>query len=375
LNRNLNIVTLNVPFPPDYGGMIDTYYRIQSLHDLGIQIHLHCFEYGRSRPKELESLCETISYYPRKSGFFMHISLLPYIVKSRKSELLLDNLSKNDYPILFDGLHSTNYINHPALSNRKILVRVHNIEHKYYRTLAKYEPNLIKKLYFLIESLKLKLYEKVLGKLNCILAISDNDQEYFNKKYHNSVFLAPSHPFDQTESLGGFGKYIIFHGDLSVNENVAITESLILNVFSKVPYLCIVAGKNPPGQLLSVASRYSNIQVVSNPDNKEMTRLILNAHIHLLPALASNGFKLKLLISLYAGRHCLVNSIVGENNSLSCLCHVANSNEEIVEKIHLLMRERFTEEMIVVRNKLLMENFCNLTNAKKLIDFIFAYRI
>jgi hypothetical protein len=242
---NLNIVTLNVPFPPDYGGMIDTYYRIQALYDLGVRIHLHCFEYGRQHSKELESLCATTSYYPRKSGLLRQFSTLPYIVSSRKSKKLLDNLVRNDYPILFDGLHSTYYINHQAFRKRKKLVRLHNIEHKYYRDLATNESNPFRKAYFLVESGKLKRYEKVLGKADYVLPLSENDQKYFSSKYHNSVFLAPFHPYYESKSLPGTGDYIIYHGDLSVNENSAIAESLISNVFSKIPFNCVIAGKDP----------------------------------------------------------------------------------------------------------------------------------
>jgi len=351
--------------------MIDTFYRIQSLHNLGVHIHLHCFEYGRPHQKELESLCETISYYPRKSGFVQHFSLLPYVVSSRKSKILLNNLIRNDYPILFDGLHTTYYINHPALSNRKKLVRLHNIEHKYYHNLANNELNVFKKIYFLFESAKLKRYEKVLGKADCILPISNSEQKYFNNEYHNAVLLAPFHPYSKTVSLPGTGEYILYHGDLSVNENALIADSLISNVFSRISYHCIIAGKNPPEHLLYNASLYSNIQVVSNPDNNEMTSLILNAHIHILPALATNGFKLKLLIALYAGRHCLVNSIIAESAYIGNLCHVADTDEEIIRKVNLLMQERFTEEMILARQKLLLENFCNLASAKKLVEVIF----
>lgn len=351
--------------------MIDTFYRIQSLHNLGIRIHLHCFEYGRPHTKELESLCETISYYPRRSGLYRHFSLLPYIVSSRESKVLLDNLIRNDYPVLFDGLHSTYYINHPALADRRKLVRVHNIEHRYYRTLANNEPNMIKKLYFLSESLKLKRYEKVLGKIDYVLAISQNEQDYFNNEYHNSVLLPPFHPFNESESLHGIGEYILYHGDLSVNENVAISEFLISEVFSRVPFPCIIAGKNPPGYLIMKTSHYKNIKIVPDPENDEMTRLIRHAHIHILPALASNGFKLKLLMALYAGRHCLVNPVMTKGNHLDSLCHVADSGEAMVEKIHLLMTQPFTGEMVQKRKEVLSEYYNNIKNAKRVLNFIF----
>jgi hypothetical protein len=368
---DLNIVTLNIPYPPDYGGMIDTFYRIKTLYSRGVRIHLHCFEYGRQHSKELESICETTNYYPRRSGLLKQLSRTPYIVLSRKSKALLDNLNKNDYPILFDGLHTTYYISHPAITNRMKLVRLHNIEHIYYSTLAFIEKKFLKKRYFLYEAAKLKNYEKVLSFADYTLPISESENEYFKSRYHNSVLLAPSHPFEGLKSLAGTGEYIIYHGDLSVNENSVIAGSLISNVFSKIPYQCVIAGKDPPEFIKSNASRYINITVVPNPDNGQMMKLIANAQIHLLPVLAANGFKFKLLMALYAGRHCIVSSNITENPSIKNLCHIANSYAEMVNKINILFKEPFTIEMIKERQKFLSENFDNQNNAKKLIELIF----
>jgi len=351
--------------------MIDTFYRIKTLHNLGIHIHLHCFEYGRKASKELESFCESIIYYPRSSGFIHNLSFLPYVVNTRRSKNILKNLLQNDYPIFFDGLHTTKYLDHPSLVERKKFIRAHNIEHLYYRNLSHYEPNIVKKLYFRLESFKLKLYEKILHRADCVFAISDREQEYFNNEYHNSAFLAPFHPFDKAEYLSEFGDYILYHGDLSVNENIAVIDSLIRGVFSKVSYPCIIAGKNPQKNILNEALRYSNIKIVSNPDDNEMKELIFNAHVQVLTGLASNGFKLKLLIALHAGRHCIVNQAVVEGTKLSSLCHLTTSNKEITEKIHQLMKIRFTEAMFLKRTKMLSEDFNNKTNGVKLINLIY----
>jgi hypothetical protein len=228
---HLHIITLNIPYPPDYGGMIDTFYRIKALHALGVKIHLHCFEYGREHSEELESLCESTNYYKRKTGFFSNLSLSPYIVASRRSKTLLENLTKDDYPILFDGLHTTYYINHQALSGRKKLVRLHNIEHLYYKNLAENESKFVKKAYFLLESNRLRRYEKLLNYSDYILAISEGDKNSIDHKYHNVILSAPFHPYTEIKSLSGKGEYIIYHGDLSVQENAAIADSLIINIF------------------------------------------------------------------------------------------------------------------------------------------------
>jgi hypothetical protein len=372
LSKHLHIITLNIPFPPDYGGIIDTYYRIEALNQQGVLIHLHCFEYGRARPKELESICETVNYYPRKSGLKSHLSVIPQIVSSRKAETLLDNLTRDNYPILFDGLHTTYYLNHPALANRKKLVRSHNIEHQYYRDLAKAESRLFKKIFFYLESIKLKRYEKVFGKADFILTVSESDQSHFKEKYHNSYLISSFHPFKESVSLTGFGEYAIFHGDLSVKENELIAESLIRNVFSKISYSLIITGKNPSNRIQRVAANHSNIKILANPVSSEMLELIRNAHIQVLPAESSNGLKLKLLFGLFAGRHCLINSKMAKCIQPKELCHIADSGEEIMKKIHALMKMDFTMEMLQERQKLLDQFYSNYRRSQQLVNLIFS---
>ena len=53
----INIVSFDIPYPPDYGGVIDIYYKIKALNSVGIKIYLHCFYYGRKRSFRLESIC------------------------------------------------------------------------------------------------------------------------------------------------------------------------------------------------------------------------------------------------------------------------------------------------------------------------------
>ena len=56
--KNLNLISFDVPYPPDYGGVIDVFYKIKALYALGIRVHLHCFEYGRKGADELKEICE-----------------------------------------------------------------------------------------------------------------------------------------------------------------------------------------------------------------------------------------------------------------------------------------------------------------------------
>jgi hypothetical protein len=284
---------------------------------------------------------------------------------------LLKNLKSNDFPILFDGLHTTFLLNHPELLNRKKFIRAHNIEHQYYRSLIEYESSLIKKTYYTVEYFKLKKYENVISYADSLFSISISDNVYFKEKYQNSFLIFPFHPYNDIISMTGKGDYILFHADLSVKENSLIAGSLIGKVLSKTKFNFIIAGKNPPKDLLDKAEGIRNITIIPNPGQTEMENLIKNAHINLLPVYSSNGFKMKLLSALYAGRHCLVNSKSAEGFPDKTLFYIGDSDNEIKEKIEFLMDQDFTEKMKETRRKSLSENFSNNINGRRLYELMF----
>jgi hypothetical protein len=202
------------------------------------------------------------------------------------------------------------------------------------------------------------------------MTISNDDQDYFENKYHNAELISPFHQFDHVENLEGTGDYIIYHGDLSVNENIIVAEYLISKIFSKLSFKCVIAGKNPPASLGEIASSFKNISIISDPDNDRMSDLIRNAQINLLSAIASNGLKLKLIIALFSGRHCLVNSNIIRGTTLAQACNVEDSADAIIEKINLLMRQPFTLKMITDRESIL-EAYSNSFNVRRLVRLIF----
>lgn len=119
MSKVLHVVSLDVPSPPSYGGVIDIYYRLKTLTELGAKIHLHCFQYGRKPITNPSPLCEQIYYYPRRTGLCSALTRKPYITYSRRSSELLQNLLAIDAPILFEGIHCCQYLNHHKGSKRE----------------------------------------------------------------------------------------------------------------------------------------------------------------------------------------------------------------------------------------------------------------
>ena len=230
-SRRLHVVSLQVPFPPDYGGVIDIYYKLKALKNMGYETWLHTFQYDRSRAEQLNEVAARVSYYPRHRSVIRQLSHIPYIVSSRHCTKLLDDLLSDNAPILFEGLHCCAFLSDKRLKDRVKLVRTHNIEHEYYKELSR-KASGWKKLYYELETVKLAKYEKILLHADAILAISESDRCYFSSRYPQiPVSLLPAfHAYAEVAPAGPKENYILYHGNLSVEENIEAAEYLLRQV-------------------------------------------------------------------------------------------------------------------------------------------------
>ena len=242
-DRYLHIVSFDVPWPPDYGGVIDVFYKVKALSELGIKLHLHCFEYGRRPAPELERYCVSVDYYPRRSSKHLLLSSLPYVVVSRRNEELLDRLLQDEHPILFEGLHACYFLGDPRLHGRMRAVRAHNVEHEYYAALAKAERSAFRRAYFVNEARKLERFEPVLSEADHIIAISPKDQMYFIKHFGRAEHVPAFHACGRIEVPPGIGDYALYHGALSVPENDQAALYLVREVFPGLPVKLIDRGQ------------------------------------------------------------------------------------------------------------------------------------
>jgi hypothetical protein len=357
-DNHIHIVSFDVPCPVNYGGVIDVFFKLKALVERGFKVHFHCFEYGRERSERLEALCVETHYYKRNMSLGNLFSKKPFIVTSRISEDLIQNLIKDNYPILLEGLHTCGVLLDERMKNRRIYVRAHNLEHDYYRYLADTEKSFRKRLFLKIEARKLRKFEPVLAKATGILAISNKDYEYF-KQFYNNVYLIPAYAgFDKVDVLEGQGDFVLYHGKLDISENYNAAEFLIKKVFKGTGIKLKIAGMNPPHHLIKCADSEPNVELIANPEDDGLQDLIRNAHINILVTTQSTGLKLKLLNALFNGRYCVVNDKMVEGLDINDLCVVANTAEEIKTIVADLMTKPFVEEQVAIR-KSRMDAFYN----------------
>ncbi|MFT3912456.1 MAG: glycosyltransferase family 4 protein [Ferruginibacter sp.] len=373
MDRHLHIVTHDVPWPADFGGVVDLFYKIKALHNLGIKIHLHCFVTRRPEQKMLDKYCVSVQYYQRKKGFTGFSFRAPYIVQSRNDEALLKDLEQDHYPILLEGIHCTYFLQHGKLKNRKVFVRLHNVEYKYYQQLAAFETNMIRKTYFNLESRLLKKYEKQLAKKASFWTVSLEDAQVYKNEFNaeHIHFMPVFLPWEEVSSLPGDGDYCLYHGNLSINENEKAVEWLLKEVFNDIEIPFVIAGKDPSSKLKALIETYPNSRIIADPSEAAMQELIQKAQINILPSFNKTGVKLKLLNALFNGRHCLVNTAAVEGSGLESYCTIAGPVNEFKTAIKKLFNEEFTQEKIRQRDAGLKSVYNTEQNARKLIAWIY----
>ncbi|MGC6428026.1 MAG: hypothetical protein ACON4Y_01700 [Flavobacteriales bacterium] len=367
--NHLHIIALNIPYPDNYGGVIDIFQKIKALKKANILIHLHCFEYNRKRSPKLNVLCESVHYYKRNIHWKYLLSPLPFIVKTRNNSDLISRLLEDDYPILFEGIHTSFWSKDKRLKNRLKILRSHNIEHDYYKALYNAEKHFFKKYFYFLEYLKLKKFEVKLNHFHSTFAISEKDKAFFSR-YNNTFLIKAFHKQHKIENYKGLGKYAVFHGNLEVLENQNAALFFIKEVFNDLKFPLIIAGKNPSSFLIDLSEKYDHITIIENPSDEELDNLIKNAQINVLRTEQDTGVKLKLLKALFIGRHCLLNNLMLSDKSLTSLCHIANTVQEWKEKINFLKTKPF-DELEIEKRKLHLTTMSNAEEAQKIKNIIF----
>lgn len=378
-NKQFHIIAFDVPYPPNYGGIVDVFYKLKTLYAAGAKIIYHCFYYAGHNPQTdfLEQYCDEIYYYERKKApWKLFTSKLPYVISSRANKALLANLKKDDFPIFFDGIQTCYYMNHPEIKKRERFFRANNIEHVYYFELARWETSWLKKQYLKIEATRLKRFERQLTGVDAILSVAKMDIPHFSR-YADTFHIPPffnsdNQPIiDEEQSL----RQVLFQGNLSVKENEFAAKFILNEIASLTEEQIIIAGKDPSQELIELAKQHQNITLIATPSIEKMDALIRNSRVNLLLTFQQTGIKLKLLHALESGQHIIINDKMDDSGIFASLCHVENSPSGIVSRMEELLDQPFTTAMKTKRDGEFGKNYGNERNANRILELIHEGKI
>lgn len=342
-DKTLHIVSFDNPYPPNYGGVIDVFYKIKALSEIGYTIHLHCFV--KEIPlafDELKQLCKSVSFYEVTKNPFHFLSALPFSVISRSDSRLGENIAKIDAPILFEGLKTTCLVYDVRLQKHRKFLRLHNIEHNYYKGIAKSEEGFFKKMTLYWESWKYRKYEFVNAAFDKVFTLSEFENDYTQAKFHNAGYIPVFHGNKVVSNLDGFGKYAFYHGDLSTSDNRKAVAFLV-GVFAAIPeYKLLIASGSNETFVKNLIGTYSNIEFVQLTDFNQLQQLLNDAHINICWSFQKSGTKLKLINSLFNSRHCIINENIIDDGIVSQLCFNANDKAQLISAVKELLVKPYT---------------------------------
>jgi polysaccharide biosynthesis protein PslH len=228
-------------------------------------------------------------------------------------------------------------------SNAKIVLRLHNIEHKIWERLVLNEQNIIKKIVLKKLTSALKKYEVTqLSKSDGFLAISNVDYHFFNSILPNIKGLTipfginlDEYPIEEVYIPSE--EPTLFHiGSMDWLPNIEGIEwflnevwPLILQQYPNLGFF--IAGKNIPESFQC----YKNDQVTIVGEVKDAKKFILDHDIMIVPLLSGSGIRIKIIEAMALGKTIITTSIGAEGLDISDgkNIFIANTPEEMVEKI------------------------------------------
>jgi glycosyltransferase involved in cell wall biosynthesis len=248
-----------------------------------------------------------VKYYKRDTSFAKQLSITPFIVNSRRSEALVKDLLKDDYPILCEGLHTTAVLLDKRLKDRKIYVRAHNVEHRIWRQLSAGERNPLRKWYLKHLALTLEVYEREhINDYDGIVCITDDDADaYCQMGCRRPMCSVPfavepySLPTDLTVQ-----PFTLFHiGSMDWKPNIEAIDWFLDKVWPllhrEVPQARLfLAGRRMPQRLID--SRIEGVTVVGEVD--DAMRFMSDKSVNVVPLLSGSGIRVKILEAMSMGK-------------------------------------------------------------------------
>lgn len=209
-------------------------------------------------------------------------------------------------------------------------------------------------MYYRIESIKLKAYLDKIKDAAAHLAISDADakKKLSSFGFKNIFTIPPFHSMDNdyvANNKQQAAPYVLYHGNLNVEENIAAVDYLLKEVFTDNTIKYVIAGSGKGHFLQSGLG--GNISIIENPSYEEITALITNASVITLPTFQSTGIKLKLIDSLYKGQHVIVNEAMVDGFPLPELILLAKNTEDMKSLINENLKKFLLQKKELVEFK------------------------
>jgi len=391
----MNILWLShiLPYPPKGGVMQRSYNLIKEIAKEN-EVCLFAFNQKAWLPtkediikakKEFERFCKKVEVFelPSDKSKFAWYKLViksffskdAYTINWTKSKIMAKRIKEFLATNHIDLIHCDTIGLAEYVKDIKGVPKVlnhHNIESHMMLRRAKREKNPLKKLYFYIEGIKLRKYEKqVCPKFDMNLVVSELDKKrLLNIALNSKVEVIPN---------GVDTSYFKPHGNKCLKHNLIFAASLdyypnegaVIFFMQKIwPVLkkknsnitFTITGRNPSKCIRKIASADSNINVTGYVE--DVRPLIDKAEVYICPIRDGGGTKLKLLDAMAMGKAIVTTSIGAEGL-------------EVIHEKHVLIADDpkiFASQILLLFNNPALRKYL-AQNARQLVEERYSWKI
>jgi polysaccharide biosynthesis protein PslH len=385
--KRLLIVCPDFPYPDNYGGRKDIWNRIKLFFELGYYMDIICTVKENPRKEDIivvKKYVQNVFILKRNRSLSYLFTRMPFQLKSR-DKLAKFRLSREYDYIILEGDYVLPFLLNDDISDfNKIIFRMHNDEHTYFKQLCESEKHIFKKFYYYLESKRFKyIKEKYISNLKHIWFISKDEMDNFKSKNNNfkPLFLPPHVPENsyKLSSRVKKNRNVLFVGSLfMVNNKEAILWYLknIHDLLSKIPGYCLTIVGNSKGTSLDWL--YNSISLCESKDNiivydtpRDLSAIYNENSIFVNPMFHGAGVKLKTIEAIQNGLAVVSTKVGIEGTGLIDGKHVLVSDtpRSFLENIQRLMDdETLREQLIVNAQNYLRKEFNTINKIKEYLS-------
>lgn len=346
---NIAIITSESPYPDNSGGRKYTWERIKALKKYGNRLFLYSFndEYLKENDiNTMNDICESIKLYSRNKKIMLNLLNFykPFTAYSRFNKNLrkdiINDIKKESIDLIIVDAPQLLY-NVSSINNIPLVLSQHNIEYKTFLDISRKSKNIMKKLSYLFEGIKLKKFEENFYKkemINLYTFISTEEKEFFEKEFNkkNTLLVRMGVNVEKSDREKDRINRISFIGKMNYYPNVEAIKWFCNDIFpiisdrlNKNVDLYIV-GKDPVKDIRDFKDE--NIYVTGTVD--DVKQYIDNSDIIIIPLLSGGGVKIKLLEALSRNKIVVTTSKGIEGTEFKNNIHllVADNVKDFAEK-------------------------------------------
>ncbi len=394
---NILILTPKVPWPPVDGGSIATASLAEGLAERGNKITVLAI----NTPKHFADAAAVSSFNkpgihliscfvntgikPLRALLNLLFSELPYngirFYNREYKKKLSDLLQQNKFDIVqLEGLYMALYV--PAIrsiSQAKIVMRAHNVEHEIWERTAMQTNNIFKRWYYRILTGRIRNFDvQNLKSYDALLPITQRDTDKFREMgCQLPVMVAPAGiDFNRLngQNLKSSLPDLFFIGALDWGPNQEglcwFLDNCWPSILESKPTLIFhVAGRNAPDWLVK---RLALKGIQYHGEVKNAYTYMAGHRVMIVPLLSGGGMRIKIIEGMALGKAIVSTPLGAEGIGVKDNQNImlGKTPEEISSKvISLLSDDQLFEKISSVASEFVREKFDNLQISGSLQEF------